>query len=81
MPSNLLPDGLDCAVTITEFPVIYANAVPTVNDKGVIGSRLTEVVVCVKNLSPDIPVGPVEPVLPVMPVGPVGPSIPSKFTL
>ena len=77
----MLPDGFDCAATITEFPVMYANPVPTVNDTEETGFKTTDVVVCVKNLSPAIPVGPVLPVLPVDPVGPVGPSIPSKFTL
>jgi hypothetical protein len=37
------------------------------------------VVVLVKNLSPETPVGPVIPVHPVLPVCPVGPIIPFKL--
>ena len=70
--------------TITEFPVIYARPVETVNDTDPLLGVIVADVEAVRNLSPGRPVAPVAPVAPVGPVdpwAPVGPSIPSRFTL
>ena len=67
------------STTLTEFPGIYDNPVPTVNDADPPGEGVGMIVidaVDVLNLSPGIPVGPVSPGVPFIPAGPVEPVEP-----